>query len=50
MLGLQIRVRLPQDKRREFLQAVEFFSCQPFGSETCIQLTILKQKGEPYAF
>ena len=37
MLGLQIRVRMPQDKRREFLQAVEFFSCQPSGSEDCIQ-------------
>jgi hypothetical protein len=31
MLGLQIRVQIPQGRRREFLQAVDFFSCQPFG-------------------
>jgi quinol monooxygenase YgiN len=50
MLGLQIRVRMAQDKRREFLQAVDFFSCRPFSSEACTQKKLFEDVGEQTRF
>jgi quinol monooxygenase YgiN len=50
MLGLQIRVRMPQEKRREFLQAIDFFSSQLSGSEACIQKKLFEDVGEQTRF
>lgn len=50
MLGLQIRVRMPQEKRREFLQAGDFFSCRPFSSEACTQKKLFEDVGEQTRF
>ena len=50
MLGLQIRVRLPQDKRREFLQAFDLFTCQPSTDDACIQKKLFEDVGEQTRF
>ena len=50
MHGLEISVLLPKEKRREFLQATNFFSCQPYGSEACIKKCLFEDVGEQTHF
>jgi len=50
MHGLEISVLLPKEKRREFLQAIDFFSCRPYGSEACIKKRLFEDVGEQTRF
>jgi len=42
MHGLEIRVQLTPDKRREFLQAFDLFSGQSASDDTCLNIKLFE--------
>ena len=46
MHGLEIRVQLTPDKRREFLQAFEFLSTKQYRSSECIGQSLFEDVAE----
>lgn len=50
MVGLEILIRIPSEKRQEFLQAIEWFTKRRKKESACIDCTIFEEIGTPNRF